>query len=160
MVFKAERLGSESSEFCESMYIFSHSRVCSLCCLSRLVLEFNLLSYAFGKLQTVVWTWSAMFLSTLFIPYFLFQHWARGYSKSSHPLIRSLVHGLLFMVFQLGILGFVPTYIVLAYTLPPASRFIVILEQVRFSVSPNTMSCLVKVILITILTLLYLAVLT
>jgi hypothetical protein len=44
--------------------------------------------------------------------------------------------------------------------LPPASRFIVILEQVRFSVSPNTMSCLVKVILITILTLLYLAVLT
>jgi sterol O-acyltransferase len=97
----------------------------------RLVLEFNLLAYAFGKFPTVIWTWWAMFLSTLSIPYFLFQRWAHGYSKSSHPLIYSLVHGLLFLVFQLGVLGFVPTYVVLAYTLPPASRFILILEQVR-----------------------------
>ncbi|KAK7825281.1 hypothetical protein U0070_009770, partial [Myodes glareolus] len=97
----------------------------------RLVLEFNLLAYAFGKLPTVIWTWWSMFLSTLSIPYFLFQHWAHGYSKSSHPLIYSLVHGFFFLVFQLGILGFIPTYVVLAYTLPPASRFIVILEQIR-----------------------------
>ncbi|XP_048665900.1 sterol O-acyltransferase 1 isoform X2 [Marmota marmota marmota] len=97
----------------------------------RLVLEFNLLSYAFGKFPTVVWTWCIMFLCTLSIPYFLFQHWADGYSRSSHPVIYSLVHGLIFMVFQLGILGFGPTYVVLAYTLPPASRFIVILEQIR-----------------------------
>ncbi|MBZ3887470.1 Sterol O-acyltransferase 1, partial [Sciurus carolinensis] len=97
----------------------------------RLVLEFNLLSYAFGKFPTVVWTWCIMFLCTLSIPYFLFQRWANGYSKSSHPVIYSFVHGLIFMVFQLGILGFGPTYVVLAYTLPPASRFIVILEQIR-----------------------------
>ncbi|KAL4673976.1 hypothetical protein H8958_014014 [Nasalis larvatus] len=98
----------------------------------RLVLEFSLLSYAFGKFPTVVWTWWIMFLSTFSVPYFLFQRWATGYSKSSHPLINSLFHGFLFMVFQIGVLGFGPTYVVLAYTLPPASRFIIIFEQIRF----------------------------
>uniref|UniRef100_A0A2K5DHF0 O-acyltransferase n=1 Tax=Aotus nancymaae TaxID=37293 RepID=A0A2K5DHF0_AOTNA len=98
----------------------------------RLVLEFSLLSYAFGRFPTVVWTWWIMFLSTFSVPYFLFQCWATGYSRSSHPLIHSLFHGFLFMVFQIGVLGFGPTYVVLAYTLPPASRFIVIFEQIRF----------------------------
>ncbi|XP_014700781.1 sterol O-acyltransferase 1 isoform X2 [Equus asinus] len=97
----------------------------------RLVLEFSLISYAFGKLSIVMWTWWTMFLCTLSIPYFLFQRWARGYSKSSHPVIYSLFHCLLFMVFQMGILGLGPTYVVLAYTLPPASRCIVIFEQIR-----------------------------
>lgn len=110
-----------------------HFCVLSLCLfLPRLVLEFSLIFYAFGKFPIVIWTWCAMFLCTLSLPYFLFQHWARGYSKSSHPVIRSLFHGLLFMVFQIGVLGFGPTYVVLAYTLPPASRGIVIFEQVTF----------------------------
>ncbi|KAK2490136.1 hypothetical protein MC885_016556, partial [Smutsia gigantea] len=52
----------------------------------RLVLEFNLISYAFGKFPVAMWTWWAMFLCTLSIPYFIFQHWARGYSKSTHPI--------------------------------------------------------------------------
>ncbi|XP_034866583.1 sterol O-acyltransferase 1 [Mirounga angustirostris] len=98
----------------------------------RLVLEFNLLSYAFGKLPIVMWTWWTMFLSTLLVPYFLFQCWASGYSKSSHPVVYSLFHCFLFTVFQIGVLGLGPTYVVLAYTLPPASRCIVILEQIRF----------------------------
>ncbi|XP_032173717.1 sterol O-acyltransferase 1 isoform X1 [Mustela erminea] len=98
----------------------------------RLVLEFSLLSYAFGKLPVAMWTWCTMFLSTLGVPYFLFQRWARGYSRSTHPLVHSLFHCFLFMVFQIGVLGLGPTYVVLAYTLPPASRCIVILEQIRF----------------------------
>ncbi|XP_011806549.1 PREDICTED: sterol O-acyltransferase 1 [Colobus angolensis palliatus] len=108
----------------------------------RLVLEFSLLSYAFGKFPTVVWTWWIMFLSTFSVPYFLFQRWATGYSKSSHPLINSLFHGFLFMVFQIGVLGFGPTYVVLAYTLPPASRFIIIFEQrlVIFNLCKNKKS--------------------
>lgn len=124
---------AESFEFCESMHIFKNVLLClsSVLFLPRLVLEFNLIYYAFGQLPVVICTWCAMFLSTLSVPYFLFQHWARGYSKSSHPVIHSLFHGLLLMVFQIGILGFGPTYIVLAYTLPPASRCIVIFEQVR-----------------------------
>ncbi|XP_032718490.1 sterol O-acyltransferase 1 isoform X2 [Lontra canadensis] len=98
----------------------------------RLVLEFSVLSYAFGKLPVVMWTWCTMFLSTLGVPYFLFQRWARGYSRSTHPVVHSLFHCFLFMVFQIGVLGLGPTYVVLAYTLPPASRCIVILEQIRF----------------------------
>ncbi|XP_007935819.1 sterol O-acyltransferase 1 [Orycteropus afer afer] len=98
----------------------------------RLVLEFSLLSYAFGKLPIVIWTWCAMFLSTLSIPYFLFHRWANGYRKSSYPVLHSVVYGSLFVFFQIGGLGFGPTYVTLAYTLPPASRIIVILEQIRF----------------------------
>ncbi|XP_058130788.1 sterol O-acyltransferase 1-like [Dasypus novemcinctus] len=98
----------------------------------RLVLEFGLLSYAFGKLPVVVCTWWAMFLSTISVPYFLFQRWAKGYRKSSHPTMHSFFHGSLFLFFQIGILCFGPPYIIFAYTLPPASRFIVIFEQLRF----------------------------
>lgn len=110
----------------------------------RLVLEFNLMSYAFGKLTVAMWTWCTMFLCTLTVPYFLFQRWARGYHRSSHPVVHSLLHCFLFVVFQIGVLGLGPLYVVLVYTLPPASRFIVILEQVRFWVLLNTMLCLVN----------------
>ncbi|XP_053324689.1 sterol O-acyltransferase 1 [Spea bombifrons] len=96
----------------------------------RLVLEFDLLVYAFGKFPVVVCSWLCMFLSTLIVPYALFNTWARGYRASYHRSIRSLVFGSLFMLFQMC-LGFGPAYIVVQYNLPPASRFIVILEQVR-----------------------------
>lgn len=79
-----------------------------------------------------MWTWFTMFLCTLIVPYFLFQRWARGYHRTSHPLVYSFIHCFLFVVFQIGVLGLGPLYVVLAYTLPPASRFIVILEQIRF----------------------------
>ena len=100
--------------------------------LPRLVLEFNLMSYAFGKLTVAMWTWFTMFICTLTVPYFLFQRWARGYHRTSHPVVYSFIHCFLFVVFQTGVLGIGPLYVVLAYTLPPASRCIVILEQVRF----------------------------
>ena len=112
--------------------------------LPRLVLEFNLMSYAFGKLTVAMWTWCTMFLCTLTVPYFLFQRWARGYDRSSHPLVYSVFHCFLFVVFQVGVLGLGPLYVVLAYTLPPASRCIVICEQVRFRVLPSAMLCLVN----------------
>uniref|UniRef100_A0A4X1U805 O-acyltransferase n=1 Tax=Sus scrofa TaxID=9823 RepID=A0A4X1U805_PIG len=99
--------------------------------LLELVLEFNLMSYAFGKLTVAMWTWCTMFLCTLTVPYFLFQRWARGYDRSSHPLVYSVFHCFLFVVFQVGVLGLGPLYVVLAYTLPPASRCIVICEQIR-----------------------------
>ena len=128
---KVQSFRSESLGFCESTHI---KNLCSfsVLLLPRLVLEFNLISYAFGKFPIAMWTWWTMFLSTLSIPYFLFQHWARGYSQSSHPVVHCLIHGFLFMGFLIGVLGLGPTYVALAYTLPPASRSIVILEQVRF----------------------------
>ncbi|XP_044156649.1 sterol O-acyltransferase 1 isoform X1 [Bufo gargarizans] len=97
----------------------------------RLVLEFDLLSYAFGKFPVVFSTWICMFLSTLIIPYVLFSMWAQGYKTSSHRTIRSVFYGSLYLTFQMLGLGFCPAYIVVQHNLPPASRFIVILEQVR-----------------------------
>ncbi|KAF6075976.1 sterol O-acyltransferase 1 [Phyllostomus discolor] len=98
----------------------------------RLVLEFSLMSYAFGRFPVVLSTWLAMFLSVLSVPYFVFQRWARGYRESAYPMVHTLFHGLLFIAFQFVVLGFGPTYVVLAYKLPPASRCIVIFEQIRF----------------------------
>ncbi|XP_075038409.1 sterol O-acyltransferase 1 isoform X1 [Mixophyes fleayi] len=104
----------------------------------RLVLEFDLLVYAFGKFSIVFSTWLSMFLSTLIIPYVLFSMWAQGYKTSSHRTIRSLSFGSLYLMFQMFGLGFCPTYIVLQYSLPPASRFIVILEQVRLMMKAHS----------------------
>lgn len=97
----------------------------------RLVLEFDLLFYAFGNFPIVFLTWICMFLSTLIVPYVLLSAWAQGYKASSHRTLRSLFYGSLYLTFQMLGLGFCPTYIVLQHDLPPASRFIVILEQVR-----------------------------
>lgn len=96
----------------------------------RLVLGFDLLVFVFGKFPVVFCTWLCMFCATVIIPYGLFFHWAQGYCSSSHRVIRSLFYGMLFTLFQTVGLGFGPTYIALSYALPPASRFIVILEQV------------------------------
>ncbi|XP_018114024.1 sterol O-acyltransferase 1 isoform X2 [Xenopus laevis] len=97
----------------------------------RLVLEFDLLVYVFGKFPIVISTWLCMFLSTFIIPYGLFSVWAQGYRASSHRTIRSIFFGLLFIMFQMLGLGLMPTYFVLHHDLAPASRFIIILEQVR-----------------------------
>ncbi|KAJ6657355.1 hypothetical protein lerEdw1_002522 [Lerista edwardsae] len=97
----------------------------------RLVLEFDLLVYSFGKLSTAAAVWLYMFLSTLLVPYGLFFQWAQSYFGSSHKTICSLFFGGLLMIFQIVGLGVVPAYLVLSYDLPPASRAIVITEQVR-----------------------------
>lgn len=96
----------------------------------RLVLGFDLLVFVFGKLPVVFCTWLCMFCATVIVPYNLFVWWAQGYYSSSHRVIRSLFYGMLFTLFQTAGLGFGPTYIAVSYALPPASRFIVILEQV------------------------------
>lgn len=138
-------MGPESFEFYKLVRI-KNLPPCpfSVLFLPRLVLEFSIISYAFGKFPIVIWTWWAMFLSTLIFPYLLFQQWARSYSKSSYPVIYSSFYCLLFMVFQIGVLCFGPTYAILAYALPPASRIIIILEQVKFWVLPNAVLYLVK----------------
>lgn len=97
---------------------------------SRLVLGFDLLVFVFGKFPVVFCTWLCMFSATVVVPYNLFVWWAQGYSSSSHRAIHSFFYGMLFTLFQIAGLGFGPTYVAVAYALPPASRFIVILEQV------------------------------
>uniref|UniRef100_A0A3Q4HM32 Sterol O-acyltransferase 1 n=1 Tax=Neolamprologus brichardi TaxID=32507 RepID=A0A3Q4HM32_NEOBR len=105
----------------------------------RLVLEFDLLVYAFGQFPLVVCTWICMFLSVLFIPYTLFYLWAQSHSGShSHLRLYSLLFGTLFLLYQALGLGFLPTYTVVTNSFPPASCFIIILEQVRLMMKAHS----------------------
>uniref|UniRef100_A0A8C2ARF6 O-acyltransferase n=1 Tax=Cyprinus carpio TaxID=7962 RepID=A0A8C2ARF6_CYPCA len=97
----------------------------------RLVLEFDLLVYAFGQFPLVVVTWMCMFLSTLVVPYVLLSVWANVYPTSNHQGLWTVLAGSLLLLYQGLCLGFLPTYVVLKNGLPPASCFILILEQVR-----------------------------
>uniref|UniRef100_A0A3B5BBC1 Sterol O-acyltransferase 2 n=1 Tax=Stegastes partitus TaxID=144197 RepID=A0A3B5BBC1_9TELE len=98
----------------------------------RLVLEFDLLFFAFGKLGTVTWAWIIMFVYTLCVPYYTLVLWGSLYHNFPSKLGLSLGTGLLLSAIQTCVLGLFPVYVVIHYQLPPASRFIVILEQIRF----------------------------
>lgn len=95
------------------------------------MLDFDLLVYAFGQSPLVVCTWICMFLSVLLVPYTLFHLWSQTQSGSySHPKLYSFLFGSVFLLYQALGLGFLPTYVVVINSLPPASCFIIILEQV------------------------------
>uniref|UniRef100_A0A3Q3XD59 O-acyltransferase n=1 Tax=Mola mola TaxID=94237 RepID=A0A3Q3XD59_MOLML len=97
-----------------------------------LVLDFDLLVYAFGQIPLVVCTWICMFLSVLLAPFPLFHLWSQTQSDCySHPSLCSVLFGSVYLLYQALGLGFLPTYVVVTNNLPPASRFIIILEQVR-----------------------------
>uniref|UniRef100_A0A674P2G0 Sterol O-acyltransferase 2 n=1 Tax=Takifugu rubripes TaxID=31033 RepID=A0A674P2G0_TAKRU len=98
----------------------------------RLVLEFDLLFYAFGNLGTVTWAWIVMFAYTLLVPYYAMRLWGSLYHTFPSKLGLSLSTGLLLSAVQICVLGQFPVHVVVQYQLPPASRFIVILEQIRF----------------------------
>ncbi|XP_072919419.1 sterol O-acyltransferase 1 [Hemitrygon akajei] len=104
----------------------------------RLVLDFDLLVYAFGRFPIVISTWICMFLSTLLIPYGLFLLWASGYQAAKHKVLRTMFYGALFLSFQTLGLWAAPVYTVIHFQLPPASRFIVILEQVRLMMKAHS----------------------
>ncbi|KAF7695566.1 sterol O-acyltransferase 1 [Silurus meridionalis] len=97
----------------------------------RLVLDFDLLVFAFGQFPLVVVSWLCMFVSALVVPFVLLRWWAVVYSSSHHQTVYTLIALMLLMLYQILGLGFLPTYIVLKNNLPPASCFILILEQVR-----------------------------
>ncbi|KAM8890271.1 sterol O-acyltransferase 1 [Synchiropus picturatus] len=105
----------------------------------RLVLDFDLLVYAFGQFPLVVCTWICMFLSALVVPYSLFHLWSQTQCGSSgHPRLSSFYFGTLFLCYQFLCLGFLPTYVVVTNSLPPASCFIIILEQVRLMMKAHS----------------------
>nr|XP_019936045.1 PREDICTED: sterol O-acyltransferase 1 [Paralichthys olivaceus] len=96
----------------------------------RLVLDFDLLVYAFGQFPLVVCTWICMFLSVLVVPFTLFHLWSQSQS-GSYPRLNTLLFGSVYLLYQALGLGFLPTYVVVINSMPPASCFIIILEQVR-----------------------------
>ncbi|XP_067370584.1 sterol O-acyltransferase 1 isoform X1 [Channa argus] len=105
----------------------------------RLVLDFDLLVDAFGQFPLVVCIWIYMFLSALLFPYTLFHLWSNTQSASySHPKLYSLLYGSVFLLYQALLLGFFPVYVVVTNSLPPASRFIIIMEQVRLMMKSHS----------------------
>lgn len=103
---------------------------CFLCPDLRLVLEFNLFFYAFGKLGTVIWAWLIMFGYTLLGPYYVLSHWLDLYHRTKWKISILVATAVTVLATQMSLLGYFPIYVVLHYQLPPASRFIIILEQV------------------------------
>ncbi|XP_062893804.1 sterol O-acyltransferase 2-like isoform X3 [Mobula hypostoma] len=97
----------------------------------RLILEFDLLVYAFGQPHRVFFAWICLFLYTLIVPYKALDMWGSSYHLVRYPRLSTLVFGLVLILCQVCVLGFYPIYTVIHYELPPASRFIVILEQIR-----------------------------
>ncbi|XP_023651223.1 sterol O-acyltransferase 2 isoform X2 [Paramormyrops kingsleyae] len=99
----------------------------------RLVLDFDLLFYAFGKLPTVLWAWMIMFSYTLAGPYHTLTLWGSHYHGAGTPRrVLTVGCGVALAAAQSCILGVFPVYVVIHHQLPAASRFIIILEQVRF----------------------------
>lgn len=98
----------------------------------RLVLKFDLLFYAFGKLGTVTLAWMFMFGYTLLVPYQFLVFWGTRYHTFPSKLALSLGTVVVLGALQGCVLGLFPVYVVIHHQLPPASRFIVILEQIRF----------------------------
>ncbi|KAK7145350.1 hypothetical protein R3I94_011448 [Phoxinus phoxinus] len=96
----------------------------------RLVLDFDLFYYAFGQLSTVVWAWTLMLSYTLLGPYHVLRVWGERAPRSRW---RTCVCALTLCAAQTSMLGIFPVCVVLHYQLPPASRFIIILEQILAS---------------------------
>ncbi|XP_043938137.1 sterol O-acyltransferase 2 [Protopterus annectens] len=98
----------------------------------RLITDFELFFFAFGKFPVVISTWIFMFLYTLVVPYLALYLWGGSFHSSRFPRLHSIALGVLVIFCQAYMLGYYPVHVVIQNSLPPASRFIVILEQVRF----------------------------
>lgn len=120
--------------YLNTQYVFSFFIFVSVSSTPRLVLDFDLLVYVFGQFPLVVCTWLCMCLSAALVPFMLLQAWAQSQcGSSSHPGLWSLLYGSAFLLYQAVGLGFLPTYVAVSHSLPPASSFIVILEQVALT---------------------------
>lgn len=96
-----------------------------------LVLDFKLFIFAFGHLPMALVTWLCMFLYTLLVPYNALQMWASYLRIVKFPQLFTVTAAAVLLVCHAIVLGFYPVYVVISYPLGTASRFIVILEQVK-----------------------------
>ncbi|XP_047722214.1 sterol O-acyltransferase 2 isoform X3 [Prionailurus viverrinus] len=95
----------------------------------RLMLEFDLLIFSFGQLPLALMTWVPMFLSTLLVPYQALRLWARSRARGAWMLGVGL--GCMMLAVHTTVLWVLPVHVALKYQLPPASRCILVFEQVR-----------------------------
>ncbi|XP_069436818.1 sterol O-acyltransferase 2 isoform X1 [Ovis canadensis] len=95
----------------------------------RLMMEFDLLTFSFGQLPLALVTWVPMFLSTLLVPYQALRLWERPQSGAAWTLGVGL--GCLLLAAHTVVLGILPVHVAVEYQLPPASRCVLVFEQVR-----------------------------
>ncbi|XP_061471130.1 sterol O-acyltransferase 2 isoform X2 [Rhineura floridana] len=98
----------------------------------RLVLDFKLFIFALGQLPVALFAWLCMFLYTLLVPYKVLQMWACYLRTVRFPNVFTVAVAVVLLVCHAAALGFYPVYTIVSYRLGPASRLIVILEQIRF----------------------------
>ncbi|KAM4881172.1 sterol O-acyltransferase 2 isoform 1-T1 [Thomomys bottae] len=96
----------------------------------RLGLELDLLIFSFGQLPLALITWFPMFLSTLLIPYQALRLWARPVAGRIWMLGAGLACVLL--AAHVALVCLLPIHVAVEYQLPPASRSVLVFEQVRF----------------------------
>ncbi|XP_033619539.1 sterol O-acyltransferase 2 isoform X4 [Fukomys damarensis] len=96
----------------------------------RLVLQFDLLIFSFGQLPLALVTWVPMFLSTLLVPYQALRLWARTQTGGCWALGVPLSSVLL--AAHASVLCILPIHVVVKHELQPASRCVLVFEQVRF----------------------------
>lgn len=92
------------------------------------MLEFDLLIFSFGQLPLALMTWVPMFLSTLLVPYQALRLWARPRARGAWMLGVGL--GCMLLAAHTTVLWVLPVHVALKYQLPPASRCILVFEQV------------------------------
>ncbi|CAE1295207.1 SOAT [Acanthosepion pharaonis] len=95
----------------------------------RLVLDFDLIQWAFGKFPKVMALWVCMQLSTLLIVYPGFYHWSTSRRYTSSRLMDFVWLGI-FISYQIAFLVLPVTYLS-EHNLPPASSVIIVTEQLR-----------------------------
>lgn len=96
----------------------------------RLMLEFDLLIFSFGQLPLALMTWVPMFLSTLLLPYQTLRLWTRPRAGGAWMLGASL--GCVLLAAHAAVLCVLPVHMSMKHELPPASRCVLVFEQVRF----------------------------
>ncbi|CAB4012843.1 sterol O-acyltransferase 1-like [Paramuricea clavata] len=94
----------------------------------RLVVDFSILTWAFGNTSVVVVTWILMQLQVL-LAYPLFIAWVS--TRVTAPKVVDLIWLGVFFVY-LAILFIFPLNDILSNKLPPVSRVIITMEQIRF----------------------------
>ncbi|XP_045729325.1 sterol O-acyltransferase 2 [Mirounga angustirostris] len=95
----------------------------------RLMLEFDLLIFSFGQLPLALMTWVPMFLSTLLVPYQALRLWA--WPRAGGAWMLGVALGCVLLVAHTAVVCVLPVHVALKYQLPPASRSVLVFEQVR-----------------------------
>ena len=115
--------------FVAILIVFSlHTIVFDLVDQGRLVLDFELLWWAFGQFPIVMWLWACMKLSTILV-FPLFQYWANS-RYTGKPNIVDFIWLGAYICYQIVFLVY-PLRVLFKNQLPVASAVVVVCEQVR-----------------------------